>query len=111
MTGDGRFAKWRLVGSPLENPLRRLDVHALDHLIAEALGAAVERLDERFGTLDLRRGRREGAVAGVDLARMDQALAVETEPAALLRLRHEAVRIFEAIEHAIKCRDARRAGG
>src|SRR5437016_13090658 len=106
MTGNGRFAKWRLVGSPLENPLRRLDVHALDHLIAEALGAAVERLDERFGTLDLRRGRREGAVAGLDLAGVDQALAIETEPAAIFGLRKKAVGIIEPVEHAVERHDA-----
>ena len=50
---------------PVEHALRRLDVHALDHLVAEALSAALEGLDERLRALDFggRRGERLDGMA------------------------------------------------
>src|SRR4051794_68861 len=53
----------------LQYALCGLDVHPLDHLVAVALGAAVEGLDKRFGPFDLGRTRSKGAVAGLDLVR------------------------------------------
>ena len=106
MTGTGRFAKWRLVGDPPEHPLRRFDVHPLDHLVAEPLGTAVERLDQGFRPFDFGRARREGPVARIDLVGVDQALAIEAEPPPLLGFPQEALRIVEAVEHAIERRNA-----
>src|SRR4051812_11008284 len=92
---------------PLQHPPRGLDVHALDHLVVEALGAAVEGGDECPGARDLGGARREGPMTERDLVRMDQALAVETEAPPLLRLPQEAIGIVEAVEDAIERRDAR----
>src|SRR5438128_1908493 len=100
-----------LPSRPLQHALRRLDVHALDHLIVEPLGASAERLDERFGALDLSRAWRERLVARSDLVGVDQALAVEPKPAPALGLRKEAVGIIEPVEHAVERHDAGCAGG
>ena len=45
MTGAARFAKPRSGVRSRQHALRRLDVHALDHLVAEALGAATEEIE------------------------------------------------------------------
>src|SRR5215213_1245273 len=48
--------------SPFQDPLRSLDVHALDHLVFEPLGASVERLYETPRALNLGVARSEGAM-------------------------------------------------
>src|SRR3954451_12106587 len=106
MTGTGRFAKWRLSAGAPQHPLRGFDMHALDHLIAKALGAAVEGGDQGFGTLDLGRAWRKRLMARRDLAGMNQALAVEAKPTPLLRLLQETGGIVEAVEHAIEGGDS-----
>ena len=76
-------------------------MQALDHAAVELDRAArgVLRLLEggydlaRLGDLSL--GRREDRVAGVDVARMDQRLAVEAEIAALRAFLREAVDIAD----------------
>ena len=83
---------------PLQKPLRRFNVHALDHLVVEPLGAAVESLDELAGALELGVARGKGAVARRDLVRVDQALAIEPEAAPVLGLREEALGVVKAIE-------------
>ena len=64
---------------PLERPLRRLDVHAFDHLVLEALGAAGESVDEPARSLDLSFAGPKAAVARLDLVGMDQDFAVEAQ--------------------------------
>jgi hypothetical protein len=78
MTGGARFAKGRLGDSPAQDPLRCFDMHALDHLVAETLGSAFVGLDKLPCPVQFRSARREGAVSGLDLVRMDQALSIET---------------------------------
>src|ERR1051326_7991191 len=111
MTGKARFAKWLLVAGPFQHPLRCLHMHPLDHLVAEALGTAVEGVDKRLCSFDLDRAWREGPVARSDLVWVNQALAVEAEPPPLLRLFEEAVGIVEAVEDAIERRDPGGTGG
>ena len=53
------------------------------------------------GVRDLRRRRRELLVADVDLARVDQRLAVEADVAALLALGPEAVEILDVVVDAV----------
>src|SRR4029453_7109922 len=98
MTGEARFAKSWLAGGPLQHALGRLDMHAFDHLIAESLRSAAEGFDQRLCPLDLRRAGGKGPVARRYLVRMDQALAVEPEAAAFLRLANESIAIFKAVE-------------
>src|SRR3954470_1652660 len=95
-----------LAGRPIEHALSRLDVHPLDHLVAETLRTTVKGIYERTRALDVRRAWREGPVAELDLVGMNQALAVEAEPAAVLRLGEKAIRVVEAVEHAVERRDA-----
>ena len=89
-------------------------MHPLDHLVAEAFGAAMEGFDERSRPCDFRRARRERLMAWRDLVGVNQALAVETEAAPLSRERvlqraaHARER-FDAREMRLKrIRDARR---
>src|SRR5690349_6381196 len=105
MTGKGRFAKWPIAEGPFEHPLRRLNVHALDHLVAEALGATVEGFDERLCSFDLGRAWGKSLMARHDLVRVNQALAVESEPPSFLRLVDEAVGVVEAVKNAVEGRD------
>ena len=107
MTAVGRFAKSSLAARPLQHPLCRLDMHPLDHLILEPLGAAVEGLDQRAARARLRPRSARTRGGRRDLVGMDQALAVEAEPPSLRRLREKAVAIVEAVEHAVEHRDAR----
>src|SRR5580765_3304289 len=81
-------------------------MHALDHLISEALGTTVKCGNKRFGAFDLCRTRRERLMTWRDLVGMNQALAVEAEAAAVLRFLQEAVGIVEVVEHAVESRDA-----
>ena len=60
MAGRARFAKSPLGVRPRKHALRRLDVHALDHLVAEALSAAVEGFDQRSCALDFVSAGTEG---------------------------------------------------
>ena len=90
MTGKARFAKGRLAGRAFQHPLRRLDMHALDHLIAEAFGAPMECSHEGFSALDLGGTRSERPVTGANLVGVDQALAVEAERRALRALPRQA---------------------
>jgi hypothetical protein len=86
-------------------------VHALDHLAFEALGAAGRGGEEAPGVLDLRLTRPEQAVGGLDLAGVDERLAVEAEALPLLALGGEAVGIVEAVVDSVEGGDARRPGG
>src|SRR5690242_5472067 len=95
----------------LQQPLRRLDVHSLDHLGSEPLGATVEGFHQSLRTLDLSRTRCKGPMARLNLVRVNQALAVEAEAAPVLRLPQKTLCIFEAIEHTIEGRNTARAGG
>jgi len=54
MTADCDFAKWPLGLVPLEQTLRLLDVHPLDHLVLEPPGAALECVNQTPGSLELR---------------------------------------------------------
>src|SRR3954467_2380443 len=98
MTAVERFAKRRLAGRPRQHPLRRLEMHALDHLIVEPFSTAVERGHQPSGTLDLGLARRKRAVARCDLVGVDQALAVEAEPAPVLGFGEEALLVVERVE-------------
>src|SRR5947209_317057 len=106
MTGPRRFAKPRLVASALEHPFGGLNMHPLDHLIAEALGAALERGHEGFGALDFGSAWTECLVARRNLVGVDQALAVKPKAAAVLGFLEEPVGIIEAVEHAVEHRNA-----
>src|SRR5260370_4427168 len=76
-------------------------VQPLHHLAVELNRAArgvlrpLECRDDLAGMRDLLRGRREDRVAGHDLARMDQGLAVEAEIARLRAFQRKAVDIAE----------------
>src|SRR6476469_2636545 len=111
MTGGRRFAKWRLVPGPFQHPLGRLDMHALDHLVAEAFGAAVKGGNQSFRAFELLFARGECLVALCYLVRMYQALSIEPKTPSLLRLRNKTVRIVESVEHAVEHRDSRSARG
>src|ERR1700681_275989 len=74
-------------------PLHHLAVE-LDRAARGVLGP-LERRDDLAGVRDFLRRRRENRVAGFDLARMDQGLAVEAEIAALRAFQREAVDIAE----------------
>ena len=54
MTADCDFAKWPLGLVPLEQTLRLLDVHPLDHLVFKPFGAALECVNQTPGALELR---------------------------------------------------------
>src|SRR6185369_16475431 len=105
MTADCDFAKWPLGLIPLEQTLRLLDVHPLDHLVFEPLGAALKCVNQAPGALEFRLRWSERLVARLDLARMDQALAVETEPPPFFRLGDETVEVVELVVHAVEDRD------
>src|SRR5215212_2338554 len=111
MTAAERFAKWRSGLHPREHPLSSLHMHSLDHRILESLGAAVEGLDQLSRAVEFSFARRERAVAGFDLAGVDQALAVEAEPSPFLRLGNEPLVVVEAVEHAVEHGDASRTRG
>src|SRR5580765_7520308 len=81
----------------LQHPLRRLDVHAFDHFLLEALGTAAEGLNQPRGAIEFGLGRRERAVARVDLGRMDQAFAVEAKAPAFLGLTRKPIEIVENV--------------
>src|SRR5213075_2627806 len=81
--GSSRAIRQGALGPrPLQHALRGFDMHAFDHLVAETLGAAVEGFDQLPRPLDLGFARGEGSVTGVDLAGVDQALAVEAKATA-----------------------------
>ena len=84
---SGRTA--RSASSAIEQPLRRLDVHALDHLVLEALGAASEGVDQPRGSLDLRVRWRESAVARLRSGRDGSGDLPSKPSAALLRFGRE----------------------
>ena len=77
-------------------------MHALYHLIVEPLGAALERFDQPPCAVEFGFARGEGAVARLDLARVNQAFAVEAEPPALLGFALERVEIVELVVHAVE---------
>ena len=56
-------------------------MHALYHLVAHALGAARECLDQGAGAFDFGFGRGESFVTGGNLLGVDEAFAVEAERA------------------------------
>ncbi len=79
-------------------------MEALHHAAIEGDGTAGavlrrgERLDDAAGLGHLARRRGEDAVRDLDLARMDQSLAVETEIAGLDALRLEATLSSKALK-------------
>src|ERR1700687_4176264 len=89
----------------------------LPHLAVELDRAArgvlrpLERRDDLAGMRDFLRRRREDRVAGFDLARMDQGLAVEAQIAALRAFQREAVEIAEVAIGTVENFEAVRAGG
>src|SRR5579863_5583208 len=89
----------------------------LHHLTVERYRAArgilrkLERGDDLAGLGDLGRGRREDGVAGLDLARMDQRLAVEAEIARLRALLPKAVDVAEIAIGTVENLKAVGAGG
>src|SRR4051812_17412159 len=88
--------------------LCHLGVQALDHLTVETDRAArgvlrpCKRRDDLAGLRNLLRGRREDRVAGLDLARVDQRLAVEAEIATLRTFQRKAVDIAEVAVGSIE---------
>ena len=66
-------------------------MHALDHLVLEAFGAAGGSFQQAPRAVELRFGGGKGAVAGLDLVGVDQTLAVEAEVAAFGGLGGETV--------------------
>ena len=112
MTGRGRFAKSRLSRAPA--PASRCaastcmrSIISFSNRSAPPLNASTSAPARSTSAS----ARREGAVAGLDLVGVDQALAVEAEPPSLLRLGSEAVGIVEAVEHAVEHGDAGGARG
>ena len=93
MTGKARFAKWRLAARPARSS-RCAASTCMRSIISSPNRSAPpwNAATSRSRALDLGLARREGAVARRDLARVDQALAVEAEPPALLGLGEEARR-------------------
>src|SRR6476661_9752365 len=91
-------------------------VQPLHHLAVELDRAArgvlrsIECRDDLAGMRDLLRRRREDRVAGHDLARMDQGLAVETEIARLRAFQRKAVGIAEVAVGSIENFEAMGAG-
>src|SRR5690348_8270049 len=83
---------------PCKDALRRLEVHAFDHLVSEPLRAALEGLDDHFCALDLRGTRRKCAVTRLDLAGMDEALSVEPQLSPLACLEREATCVLKIVE-------------
>ena len=95
-----------------ERPAGHLGVQQFDHPAVEldhALAGVFrqgEGVDDGAGVLDLGDGRREHLVADVDLARVDQRLAVEAHVAALLAFRPEAVEVLDVVVDAVDDVDA-----
>src|SRR6476646_973617 len=91
-------------------------VQPLHHLAVEldrtARGVlrSIECRDDLAGMRDLLRRRRKDRVAGHDLARMDQGLAVEAEIAGLRTFQREAVGIAEVAVGSVEDFDAVGAG-
>src|SRR4051794_8051324 len=106
MPRKGWFAKGRLGPGSLQHPLGRFDVHPLDHLVFKPFGAAVEYVHEFTRSLHFGLARGEFLMARRNLVRVDQALAVETEAAALLRFRAKSLGIIEPVEHSVEHRHA-----
>ena len=86
-------------------------MHSLDHLAFEPLGPAAGRGDQAPGRLDLRLARTEQAVGGLDLARVDERLAVEAEALPLRALGGEAFGIVETVMDSVEGGDPGGAGG
>ena len=76
-------------------------MHAFDHLIPEAFGATVERRNQTASAIQFCSSRCECLVAGVDLVRVDKALAVEAECPALSSFSEEAGWVVEQIVNSI----------
>ena len=94
-----------------------LDVQVLDHAavdgddaLAGGLGL-LEGGDDAAGLLDLLGARGEGGVARLDLARVDEGLAVEAEVAALLALGEEAGLVLDVVVDAVEDHLAGGPGG
>ena len=109
MTGGSRFAKGSLGARAGDQPVRSLDMHALDHLVFETLRAARRGFDQPPRPLDLGLAWREYAIAGLDLTWVDQAFPVKTEPPALRGLRSKAFAV--ASVNGRGGRFVRRVGG
>ena len=80
-------------------------MHPFDHFVSETLRAPLERLDQRLRALNLLGRWRKCRIAGRDLIRMNEALAVETKIASFLRFQRKAFKVLEAIEDAVERRD------
>ncbi len=86
-------------------------MHAFDHLISEAFGATVERSNQAASAIHFCSSRCECLVTGVDLVRVDKALAVEAECPALSRFSEEASWVVEPIVNSIKYGNVRCPSG
>lgn len=91
-----------------DRPPRHLGVQALDHAAVDLqhplvfVFRQIERGDDFARRFHLFRVRREGRIAGLDLARMNKGLAVETEVARLPAFRSESFRVAEVVVNAIE---------
>ena len=98
-----------------QGALGGLDVEVLDHpaVVGDhaAAGAVLPGLEDAAGLLDGLGGGGEGGVGALDLAGVDQGLAVEAHLPALLALGEEAVGVLHVVVDAVEDRDAGRAGG
>src|SRR5680860_1498079 len=95
LLGDGDGA----LGHDEMQALDHVPVHHDDTLLL-VLGLA-EGVDDLAGPIDLFLRRREDLVAGADLARMDQRLAVHAENAAALALIAQTLLVAEVVVDAI----------
>src|SRR5579872_288423 len=103
--GDGERLSRHVGVQKLDHPPVELD-HALAGVLRQR-----ERRDDGGGAFDLSRGGSERLVADVDLARVDQRLAVEPHVAALQTFVAEAVEIRDVVEDAVDDVDAVGARG
>src|SRR3954466_14055612 len=96
---DGYAASGPRLG---QHPPCLLDVHSLDHLAFEALGAAGGGGEEALGRRHLLLAGGPRTVGGLDLAGVDEPLAVEAHPPSLRTLGGEAVRVAELVIDSVE---------
>src|SRR5574337_481623 len=100
-----------------ERPARHVRVQKLDHFAVELNGAPAsvfrpgEGVDDGAGARDLGAGGGEHLVADVDLAGMDERLAVESHVAPLQAFGPEPFEVLDVVKDPIDDIDAMGAGG
>ena len=95
----------RSAAGALEHPPRGLDMHSLDHPILEPLRASAESLHEAARAFHFVLARPKSLVAGSDLVRMDQGLAVESKASTVHTLRDETVEIAQPVINSVERRN------